>query len=134
MARNCKNTRQVWIDIKYFFTWLTGMKKLIFYVNNFFGSGHFFNPWYLKKDQKMAGTKFFLYPKISSVMPVNHANEFLKYVLYFHTFLQELQMAPSIPILEINVPNLVQGLLRTCYLLIWVWQLDFRETKLHYYI
>ena len=32
------------------------------------------------------------------------------------------------------MPNLVQGLLRTCYLLIWVWQLDFRETKLHYYI
>ena len=53
-------------------------------------------------------------------MPVNRAKDFLKYVLYFHTFLQELQMAPSIPILEINVPNLVQGLLRTCYLLIWV--------------
>ena len=68
----------------------------------------------------MAGTKFFLYLKIGSVMPVNCANEFLKYVLYFHTFLQELEMTPSIPILEINVPNLVQGLLRTCYLLIWV--------------
>ena len=65
-------------------------------------------------------------------MPVDCANEFLKYVLYFQTFLQELKMAPSIPILEINFPNLVQGFLRTCYLLIWVWQLDFWETKLHY--
>ena len=33
------------------------MKKLTFYVKNFFGSGHFFDPWYLKKDQKMAGTE-----------------------------------------------------------------------------
>ena len=47
----------MWTDIKYSFTWLTGMKKLIFYVNNFFGSGHFFDPWYLNKDQKMAGTE-----------------------------------------------------------------------------
>ena len=30
-----------------------------------------------------------------------------------------------VPILGINVPNLVQVLLRTCYLLIWVMQLDF---------
>ena len=82
----------------------------------------------------MAGTKFFLYPKISSVMPVKRTNKFLKYELYFHIFLQEVEMAPSIPILEINFPNLVQGFLRTCYLLIWVWQLDFWETKLHYSI
>ena len=79
----------------------------------------------------MAGTKFFLYPNISSVMPVNRVNEFLKYVLYFHTFLQELEMAPSIPIVEINVPNLVQGLLRTCYLLIWLGQLEVRRSGLH---
>ena len=66
-------------------------------------------------------------------MPVNHAKEFLKYVLYFHTFLSELQIAPIIPILGIDVPNLVQGHLRTCYLLIWVSQLDFQETGLLYY-
>ena len=47
----------MWSDIKYSFTWLTGMKKLIFYVNNFFGSGHFFDPSLMKKDQKKAGTK-----------------------------------------------------------------------------
>ena len=39
------------------------MKKLIFHVNNFFGSGHFFDPSYLKKGQKRAGTKFFLVSK-----------------------------------------------------------------------
>ena len=41
----------------------------------------------MKKDQKIAGTKFFFNPKISYVISVNHAKEFLKYVLYFHTFL-----------------------------------------------
>ena len=51
------------VYIKYFFTWLTGMKKLIFYVNNFFGSGHFSDLWYLKKDQKMTGTKNFFASK-----------------------------------------------------------------------
>ena len=56
----------MWIDIKYFFMWLTGNKKLIFYINNFFGSGHFFDPWYLKKDQKMAGTKIFFVSKNQS--------------------------------------------------------------------
>ena len=74
------------------------MKKLIFHVNNFFGSGHFFDPSYLKNDQKRPEQKFFLYPKISSVMPVKHTNEFLKYELYFHIFLQDVEMAPSIPI------------------------------------
>ena len=41
-------------------------------------------------------------------------------VLYFYTFLPELQMAASIPILRISVPNLVQGHLRTWSWLIWV--------------
>ena len=52
-------------------------------------------------------------------------------VLYFHTFMSELQMAPIIPISGINVPNLVQGLLRTCYLLIWPGQLEVRRSGLH---
>ena len=34
-------------------------------------------------------------------------------MLYFHTFLSELQIAPTIPILGVSVRNLVQGLLRT---------------------
>ena len=80
-----------------------GHVKTVFYVNIFFGSGHFFDPSYLKNDQKRAGTKKNLYPKISSVRPISRAKEFLKYVLYFQTFLQELQMAASIPILRIDV-------------------------------
>ena len=43
--------------------WLTGMKKLILYINNFFGSGHFSDPRYLKIYQKMAGTKYFFVSK-----------------------------------------------------------------------
>ena len=72
-------------------------------------------------------------------MPVNHMKEYLisvhtSAVLYFHTFMSELQMAPIIPISGINVPNLVQGLLRTCYLLIWPGQLEVRRSGLRYYI
>ncbi len=80
-----------------------GHVKTVFYVNIFFGSGHFFDPSYLKNDQKRPEQKFFLYPKISSVRPISHAKEFLKYLLYFQTFLQELQMAPITPILRIGV-------------------------------
>ena len=80
-----------------------GHVKTVFYVNIFFGSGHFFDPSYLKNDQKMPEQNFFLYPKISSVMPISRAKEFLKYVLYFQTFLQELQMAAGNPILRIDV-------------------------------
>ena len=91
------------MDIKYSFSWLTGTKKLIFYVDNFFALGHFFDPSYLKKDQKRAETKIFLYPKISFVRPISREKEFLKYVLYFQTFQNELQMAASNPILRIDV-------------------------------
>ena len=80
-----------------------GHVKTVFYVNIFFGSGHFFDPSYLKNDQKRREQNFFLYPKISSVRPISHAKEFLIYVLYFQTFLQELQMAAGNPILRIDV-------------------------------
>ncbi len=63
----------------------------------------FFDPSYLKNDQKRPEQNFFLYPKISSVRPISRAKEFLKYVLYFQTFLQELQMAAGNPILRIDV-------------------------------
>ena len=33
------------------------MKKLIFEFYDFFGSGHFFDPWDLEKYQKMTGSK-----------------------------------------------------------------------------
>ena len=67
-----------------------GHEKLIFYVNNFFGLGHFSDPRYLKYIKKWLEPNIFLDPKISSVIPINHAKEFLKCVLYFHTFLSEL--------------------------------------------
>ena len=51
------------------------------------------------------------------------------YFVFSH-FFSEHQIAPIIPILGISVPNLVQGHLSTCYLLIWVLQLDFWETGL----
>ena len=41
---NCENKASVRTNFKNSFTWLTGMKNLIFYANNFFGSGHFFDP------------------------------------------------------------------------------------------
>ena len=108
------------------------MTELIFGSKKIFGSGHFLNffqySWIKKKPQ----SKIFLYPKISSVMPINHAKEFLKYILYLHTFLSELQIAPIIPILGINVQNMVQALIRTCYLLIWVLQLEFQEPGFRY--
>ena len=44
-------------------------------------------------------------------------------MLYFRTFLSELQIAPTIPNCGISVQNLVQGLLRTYY---WLIRLKFR--------
>ena len=48
------------MDFKNSFAWLTGMKKLIFYFNNFFGSGHFLIHQTLTKGQKSAGSKKFV--------------------------------------------------------------------------
>ena len=40
-AYNCENKASVLIYFQNSFVWLTGMKKLIFGYNNFFGLGHF---------------------------------------------------------------------------------------------
>ena len=56
-----------------------------------------------KKIKKEPEQKIFLHPKISSVRLVSHAKEFLRYVFYFQTFGQELQMAHSIPILRVDI-------------------------------
>ena len=85
--------------------WLTGMKRLIFYVNNLLGSGHFFNQWYSKKDPKIAGIKNVFVSKKYFVMLLNHAKKFLLYVLYFRTFLPELQIAPIILIVCGNLSS-----------------------------
>ena len=45
------------MDFKNSFMWLTGMKKQIFYQNNFFWFRQFLDPLDLKKGQKIAGAK-----------------------------------------------------------------------------
>ena len=45
------------MDLKNSFVWLMGMKKLIFDVKNFFGSGYFLAFFPDLMDQKMAGAK-----------------------------------------------------------------------------
>ena len=95
-------------------------KNRFFMLTTFLAPGIFSIHDIWKKIKKWPEPNIFLYPKINYAMSVNHAKEFLKYVLYFHTFLSELQMAASIPISGISVPNLVQGHLRTWSWLIWV--------------
>ena len=107
----------LWQDIKYSFTWLTGMKKSDFSCYQLFDS------WHMKKIKKWHEPKKKFVSKNSFFMPVNHANELLKYSLYFHNFF-------CILIAGINVPKLVEELLRTCIFLIWVRLLDFQKTGL----
>ena len=83
--------------------WLTGMKKVIFRVNNFFGSGHFFDPSCVKKDQKRAGTKNFLVSKNQFFEAHQPCKGIFEICIVFSNFGQELQMAHSIPILRIDV-------------------------------
>ena len=56
-ANNCENKASLWTDFKNSFAWLTGMKKLIFDYNNFFGSSYFLTCFSDLKDQKRAGAK-----------------------------------------------------------------------------
>ena len=62
-ANNCENKASIWIYLKNSFAWLTGMKKLIFNYNNFFGLGHFLTHDILKnrpkndRNQKVIGSK-----------------------------------------------------------------------------
>ena len=57
----------------------------------------------VKKGPEQKFSKFFWYLNISVIMPISHAKEILKYVLYFQTFLKELQTAAGNPILRIDV-------------------------------
>ena len=67
-----ENKASVWTNFNNFFTCLTGMKKLIFCLNKFFCSGHFFDPSNLKKwpkndlSNKSACWLSFLIAEISS--------------------------------------------------------------------
>ena len=92
-----------------------------FSYKEFFWLRYCFGPSiFEKRSKKLPEPKISMHPKISYDMSINLAMEFFKYVLYFHIFLLELQMAAIIPILRINVQNLVQGHLTTWSGLIWV--------------
>ena len=75
-------------------------------LTTFFARGIFSIHQIKKKVKKRPEAKKFLYPKISYVMSVNQAKEFLKSILYFNTFLPERHMAPIIPILKKKISNL----------------------------
>ena len=76
------------------------VKTDFFMLTTFFARGIFSIHQIKKKGQKKAQEKNFLYLKITYVMSVNHAKEFLKSILFFNTFLPERHMAPIIPILK----------------------------------
>ena len=78
-ANNYENNASVsvWMDFKNSFAWLTGIKKLIFDYRNFFVSGSFFDPCYLKNRQKRRLKPKSQVPKISAFMHVDQAKEFV---------------------------------------------------------
>ena len=51
-AYNCENKASLLIYFKNSFAWLTGMKKVIFGYNNFFGLGHFMTHYILENRPK----------------------------------------------------------------------------------
>ena len=71
-AKNYENRAWVCMDFKNYLAWLTGIKKLIFHSNNFFGSGHFLIIFSELMDWKMAGAKKVVRMKNQFFMPVNH--------------------------------------------------------------
>ena len=76
------------------------VKTDIFMLSTFLARGIFSIHQIQKKVKKRPESKKILYQKISYVMSINHAKEFLKSILYFKTFLPERHMAASIPILK----------------------------------
>ena len=84
-----------------FYAWLTGMEKLIFDYNNFFGSGYFLTCFSDLMDQKRAGAKKVVIIKNQFF----HARQLRKGIFEIHshrcsdfnTFFPELLMASTIP-------------------------------------
>ena len=102
------------------------MTELIFGYKKIFGSGHFLIFFQISWIKKMPRAKKVVYLKNQFF----HARQPREGIFDIHShqccifiaYMSELQIAPIIPMLGINVPNLVQGHLRTCYLLICVRQ------------
>ena len=131
LTKKCENTKNISkISLHGWRAW----QNWFLDTKNFLVPVIFLSFFTYHRSEKCPEPKRLLTKNISFFMPVNHVKKYLISIhtcLVFLPFLARALYAPSIPILERNVPNLVQGLLRTCYLLIWVWQLDFQETKLH---
>ena len=81
-------------------------KNWFFMLTTFLAWGIFSIHQIKKRSKKGPSQKKFLYPKISYVMSVDHAKEFLKSILYFKTFLPEGHIVPIIPILKKKISNL----------------------------
>ena len=112
-----------------------GHDRTDFWIQKIFWFRPFFDLFSNMMDQKNAPSQKICLPKKSvfSCPSTTWRNMWYPFtpMLYFHTFMSELQIAPIIPMLGINVPNLVQGHLRTCYLLIWVRQHELWRSGLH---
>ena len=111
-------------EIKNFCTWLTGMKKLIFYFNRFFCSGHFWSfckIWWIRKmtrAKKICLNEKSVFSCLSSTRR-NFWNSFIQR-LYFQNCYPELPIAPTVSFLWFFCRKLAQWLLRTYYFLKWV--------------
>ena len=124
-----ENKASAWTNFKNSFAWLTGMKQLIFYFNNFFCSGHFLVIFSDLMDQKNGRSQKIHKSKISvfSCLSTTRRNFWNSFILrpYFQSCFPELQIAHTIPVLQFFCRNLAQWLLRTYYFLNWVFLAEF---------
>ena len=103
-------------------------KNWFFMLTTFFAPAFFSIDEIWRKIEKWPEPKFFFYPKISYVMSVNHAKEFLKHVLYFLTFLLEFKWPPVFQFWELMSKNEILRTISCIYFMkIWV-NKDFRWT------
>ena len=96
-----------------------------FWIQKKFGSGHFFIFFQISWIEKMPRAKKVINIKnqfFHARQPREEIFDICSHrciaMVYFYTFLSELQIAPTTPILGVSVRNLVQGHLRTYSLLI----------------
>ena len=132
-----ENKASAWTNFKNSFAWLTGMKQLIFYFNNFFCSGHFLVIFYYLMDQKNDRSQKIHKSKKSvfSCLSTTRRNFWNSFILrpYFQSCFPKLQMAHTVPFLQIFCRILAQWLLRTYYILKWVSAAEFPFSGLRYY-
>ena len=91
-----KSWKRAWVcmDFKNYLAWLTGIKKLIFHYNNFFGSSHFSIHEFWKNDRKNGRSQKNCYNEKSVFLSLsttwgNFWNPCAR-VLFFHNFWLQL--------------------------------------------